>query len=128
MGAGIANWISFTGTSDIPYENSMVHWNLEIFKNMEKVWNRSPLAHVEKSQTALLISHGEKDDRVPIGQGWEIYTAMKLLGKAVEFDIYPREAHGWAERHHQLYSIKRNLEWFEKYVKGGTTNKAGSLP
>ncbi|MGH7449757.1 MAG: alpha/beta fold hydrolase, partial [bacterium] len=102
MGAGIANWISFTGTSDIPYENSMVHWNLEIFKNMEKAWSRSPLAHVEKSQTALLISHGDKDDRLPISQGWEIYTAMKLLGKRVEFDIYPREAHGWAERNHQL--------------------------
>lgn len=128
MGAGIANWLSFTGTSDIPYENSMVHWNLEVFKNMEKAWSRSPLAHVEKSQTALLISHGDKDDRVPIGQGWEIYTAMKLLGKTVEFDVYPREAHGWAERNHQLYSIKRNLEWFEKYVKGGATGKSSSLP
>ncbi len=128
MGAGIANWISFTGTSDIPYENSMVHWNLEVFKNMEKAWSRSPLAHVEKSQTALLISHGDKDDRVPIGQGWEIYTAMKLLGKTVEFDIYPREAHGWAERNHQLYSIKRNLEWFEKYVKNAATAQGRRLP
>jgi dipeptidyl aminopeptidase/acylaminoacyl peptidase len=117
MGAGIANWVSFTGTSDIPQENSMVHWNLDVFKNMEKAWSRSPMAHVEKAQTALLISHGDKDDRVPISQGWEIYTAMKLLGKKVEFDIYPREAHGWAERNHQLLSIKRNLEWFDKYVK-----------
>jgi dipeptidyl aminopeptidase/acylaminoacyl peptidase len=122
MGAGIANWVSFTGTSDIPYENSMVHWNLEVFKNMEKAWSRSPMAYVEKSQTALLISHGDKDDRVPIGQGWELYTAMKLLGKKVEFDIYPRAAHGFAERNHQLYSIKRNLEWFDKYVKGEATN------
>jgi dipeptidyl aminopeptidase/acylaminoacyl peptidase len=120
MGAGIANWVSFTGTSDIPYENSMVHWNLDVFKNMEKAWSRSPLAFVEKSQTALLISHGDKDDRVPISQGWEIYTALKLLGKRVEFDIYPREAHGWAERNHQLLSIKRNLDWFEQYVKGGS--------
>jgi len=128
MGAGIANWVSFTGTSDIPYENSMVHWNLDVFKNMEKAWSRSPMAFVEKSQTPLLISHGDKDDRVPISQGWEIYTALKLLGKQVEFDIYPREAHGWAERNHQLLSIKRNLEWFEKYVKGGSASKTNSLP
>ncbi|MGH7494892.1 MAG: S9 family peptidase [bacterium] len=117
MGAGIANWISFTGTSDIPYENSMVHWNLDVYKNMPLAWERSPMAHVEKSQTALLISHGDKDDRVPLGQGWEIYTALKLLGKTVEFDIYPREAHGFSERNHQLYSIRRNLEWFDKHVK-----------
>jgi dipeptidyl aminopeptidase/acylaminoacyl peptidase len=124
MGAGIANWFSFTGTSDIPRENSMVHWNLDVFKkeNAALIWDRSPVAHAEKSQTALLISHGEKDDRVPIGQGWEMYTALKLLGKKVEFDIYPREAHGWAERNHQLYFINRNLEWFDKYVKGEATN------
>ncbi len=121
MGAGVANWLSFTGTSDIPQENSMVHWNLDVYKNMPLVWDRSPMAHVEKSQTALLISHGDKDDRVPIGQGWEIYTAMKLLDKTVEFDIYPREAHGFGERNHQLFSLKRNLEWFEKYVKNAAT-------
>ena len=128
MGAGISNWLSFTGTSDIPQENSMVHWNLDVFKNMDKAWSRSPLAFVEKSQTALLISHGDKDDRVPISQGWEIYTALKLLGKKVEFDIYPREAHGWAERNHQLLSIKRNLEWFERHVKNAAVNSAPKLP
>jgi dipeptidyl aminopeptidase/acylaminoacyl peptidase len=30
MGAGIANWISFTGTSDIPIENTYVHWDILI--------------------------------------------------------------------------------------------------
>ncbi|MDZ7268356.1 MAG: S9 family peptidase [candidate division KSB1 bacterium] len=124
MGAGIANWISFTGTSDIPHENSMVHWNLSVWENMEKAWLASPMAHVQKSKTALLISHGDRDDRVPISQGREIYTALKMLGKTVEFDIYPREAHGFREVNHQLFSIKRNLEWFEKYVKGATSGPA----
>lgn len=123
MGAGISNWISFTGTSDIPHENSMVHWNLSVWDNMEKVWQASPMAHIQKSNTALLISHGEKDDRVPIGQGWEIYTALKMLDKTVEFDIYPREPHGFREVNHQLFSIQRNLEWFEKYVKSGSAAK-----
>jgi dipeptidyl aminopeptidase/acylaminoacyl peptidase len=117
MGAGISNWLSFTGTSDIPYENSMVHWNLDVYKNMPLVWDRSPLAHVEKSKTALLISHGDKDERVPLGQAWELYTALKLLGKTVELDIYPREPHGFQERNHQIHSINRTLEWFERYVK-----------
>jgi dipeptidyl aminopeptidase/acylaminoacyl peptidase len=95
---------------------------------MEKAWSRSPMAYLDKSQTALLISHGEKDDRVPISQGWEIYTALKMLGKKVEFDIYPREAHGWGERNHQLYSIKRNLEWFDKYVKNAAPAATNSVP
>jgi dipeptidyl aminopeptidase/acylaminoacyl peptidase len=117
MFAGIANWVSFTGTSDIPYENSMVHWNMPVFENMEKAWSRSPMAHIKNSQTALLITHGDKDDRVPIGQGWEIYTGMKMLGKNVEFVIYPREPHGLLERNHRLDFATRTLDWFDKYVK-----------
>jgi hypothetical protein len=47
--------------------------------------------------------------------------SQKLHGKVVELDIYPREAHGFGERNHRLYSIKRNLEWFDKYVKNAAT-------
>lgn len=85
------------------------------------------MAFVEKSQTALLISPGDKDDRVPISQVWEIYTVLKLLSKNVEFDIYPREVHGWAERNHQLLSIKRNLEWFERHGKNAAVSSAPKL-
>ena len=122
MGAGISNWLSLTGTSDIPHENSMVHWNLEVFRNTSLVWERSPLAHADASQTALLLSHGREDRRVPIGQSLELYTALKMLGKTVELDIYPREGHGFTEHNHQLYFVQRNLEWFDKHVKGGESN------
>ncbi|MCZ6466335.1 MAG: prolyl oligopeptidase family serine peptidase, partial [Alphaproteobacteria bacterium] len=27
VAAGISNWISFAGTTDIPHEMSLVHWN-----------------------------------------------------------------------------------------------------
>jgi dipeptidyl aminopeptidase/acylaminoacyl peptidase len=122
VGAGITDWLSFVGTTEIPRENSMVHWNLEVYKNMKTVWEGSPLAYVEKCQTAVLISQGEKDERVPPNQAWELYTALTLLGKTVDLDIYPREEHGFSERNHQLHFIKRNLDWFDKYVKGEKAN------
>lgn len=116
--AGISNWHSFMGTTDIPYENALVHWNLWCYDEPELVWERSPMAHIKKARTSTLIAHGEKDLRVPISQGWELYRGLKVKDVPTEFVIYPREPHGLRERAHQLDFINRALDWFDRYVKG----------
>jgi dipeptidyl aminopeptidase/acylaminoacyl peptidase len=114
--AGISNWISMQGTSDIPEENALVHWNRPFYSNMELYWERSPLAHVNACRTPMLILHGEKDERVPVSQGMELYTALRLLGREVEFVRYPREEHGLRESAHQLDAATRTLAWFARYL------------
>jgi dipeptidyl aminopeptidase/acylaminoacyl peptidase len=116
--AGISNWPSFMGTTDIPWEEALVHWDLWSYDEPELFWERSPLAHIKNANTPLLIAHGEKDLRVPVSQGWEMYTALKVKGTPTEFVIYPREPHGLRERAHQLDYIQRSLDWFDRYVKG----------
>ncbi|MFQ6618631.1 MAG: alpha/beta fold hydrolase, partial [Fidelibacterota bacterium] len=115
--AGISNWISKSGTSDIPYENALVHWNMWWYENPELVWDRSPLSHIKNSRTPTLIAHGERDARVPVSQGWELYRGLKSMGVDVEFIIYPREPHGLREREHQIDFINRVLEWYDRYLK-----------
>jgi YD repeat-containing protein len=117
---GISNWYSMTGTSDIFWENSTVHWNATMYDNFDLYWERSPIAHIKKAKTATLIIHGAADNRVPIGQSQELYTALKWKGVPVEFVTYPREGHGVGERAHQLDYMKRVLGWYEKYLNGGT--------
>lgn len=114
---GISNWISMTGTSDIFLENSTVHWDLVMYQNYEKYWERSPLKYVDRARTPTLIVHGAADPRVPPGQSLELYTALKWKGVPVEYVSYPREGHGVAERAHQLDFMQRVLGWFTKYVK-----------
>lgn len=116
---GIANWYSMTGTSDIPDELSIVHWDATMYDNFELYWERTPLAHIKKARTPALIIHGAADPRVPISQSYELYAALKWKGVPVEFVIYPREGHGVAERAHQLDFMTRVVGWFEKYLKGG---------
>jgi dipeptidyl aminopeptidase/acylaminoacyl peptidase len=116
--AGITNWMSFTGTSDIPEENSVVHWDLSPYLRSDLAWDRSPLAHIRDARTPTLIAHGEKDERVPLGQGAELYTALRLKGTPVEFVTYPREPHGLRERAHQLDYMNRALDWFDRWLTG----------
>jgi dipeptidyl aminopeptidase/acylaminoacyl peptidase len=114
---GISNWISMTGTSDIFLENSTVHWNLVMYQNYEKYWERSPLKYIDRAKTPTLIIHGAVDPRVPPGQSLELYTALKWKGVPVEYVTYPREGHGVAERAHQEDFMRRVLAFFDKYLK-----------
>jgi dipeptidyl aminopeptidase/acylaminoacyl peptidase len=111
---GISNWISMTGTSDIFLENSTVHWNLVMYQNYEKYWERSPLKYIDRARTPTLIIHGAADPRVPPGQSLELYTALKWKGVPVEYVTYPREGHGVAERAHQEDFMRRVLAFFQK--------------
>jgi dipeptidyl aminopeptidase/acylaminoacyl peptidase len=117
VAAGITNWISFTGTTEIEHENSLVHWNLWPWANMELAWERSPMAHVEGSKTATLVVHGAADTRVPTGQSRELFRALRHLGGTTQLVMYPREGHGISENVHGLDFANRFLEWFDTHVK-----------
>jgi len=117
VGAGISNWISFTGTTDIPYEMSLVHWNSWWFDEPDLHWKRSPLAHINNAQTPTLVIHGDSDVRVHPAQGLELYQALRIKGVPTRYVIYPRQAHGLSDRAHREDYLGRVLDWYNTYVK-----------
>ena len=117
MGAGISNWISFMGATDIPQENALVHWNFQVYEDYATCWERSPLAMIDKARTPTLILHSAGDKRVPTGQAWEMYRALKTNGVPTQLVLYPRGGHGVGERAHRHDLFTRELEWFDKYLK-----------
>lgn len=118
VGAAITNWISFTGTTEIEHENSLVHWDLWPYEHHPLAWERSPMAHTQGSTTATLVVHGKDDTRVPPGQAKELYRALRHAGTTTELVLYPREGHGLRERAHQIDFVTRLLDWFDAHVKG----------
>ncbi len=114
---GITNWISFLGHTDIPRENSQVHWAFWCYDRMDACWQASPIAHVARAATPTLILQGADDPRVPKPQSDELYAALRWKGVPVEYVVYPREKHGFRERAHQLDTFTRTLDWFEKYFE-----------
>ena len=117
MGAGISNWISFQGTTDIPHENYLVHWERWLPGNDGLLWERSPLSAIEKANTPTLILHGAGDKRVPPSQATEMYRALKDKGIETELVLYPRAGHGVRERAHRIDLFTRELEWFDRFLK-----------
>lgn len=116
VAAGLTNWISFTGTTDIPYEMSLVHWNQWWFDNPELHWQRSPMAHLNQARTPTLVVTGAKDQRVHPEQAMQLYNGLRIKAVPTEMVFYPREPHGLDERAHRLDFIERSVAWFEKHL------------
>ncbi len=114
--AGISDWYSFHGQSDIP---GLMEYGMTGFPwTTTDVYRRSsPQTYVDRVKTPLMITHGEQDRRVPIAQAEEFYRALKKRGVEVVFVRYPREGHGITEPNHQIDLVGRQLEWFDSHLR-----------
>ena len=95
----------------------MVDYFKRPWENAASYVEHSPMTYADNVTTPLLIQHGEADPRVPIAGAWKWYRALKGRGKNVEFDIYPRGGHVLREPMQQREQMKRNLEWFTRWIK-----------
>jgi dipeptidyl aminopeptidase/acylaminoacyl peptidase len=114
-GAGIANFTSFTGTSDI-LDFLPDYFGGPPWQQPEIFLARSPLFQIAGATTPTLLQHGEIDRRVPLGQSHEFHQALKRLGVETELVIYPRQEHGIDEPKLLLDAARRNLDWFTRHL------------
>lgn len=118
MFVGISNQISKRNTTDIPWEDYMVHWGYWTHEDWQDVYSRSPVKYAHQSLTPTLILHGDADPRVHPSQGLEMYRALKLHGSApVRLIWYQNEGHGNARNVHRLDYLVRTMDWFDYYLR-----------
>jgi dipeptidyl aminopeptidase/acylaminoacyl peptidase len=114
-GAAVTNLWSFTGTADIP-GFLPDYFSGEPWDGFEPYRKHSPMSFVGNAKTPTLILHGEADERVPITQSYELYSALKRRGVATRMVAYPRQPHGPAEPKFVIDIAQRHLDWLEKYL------------
>ncbi len=113
-GASVSNLLSGYGTSDITLSDEWEYGG-KPWENPDKLMKHSPLHHVEKVRTPLLLMHGENDMRCPPGQSEEFFIALKRLGQEVVMIRYPDEFHGLRRPRHREDFYQRLLAWFNHY-------------
>ncbi|MBN1164294.1 MAG: S9 family peptidase, partial [Candidatus Krumholzibacteriota bacterium] len=87
-------------------------------------WNRpdiyidqSPLFAADKINTPLLLLHGASDTNVPPGESEQMYTALKLLGKEVEYIKFSGQNHFILDYQKRIAWSNAILGWFDKWLK-----------
>lgn len=121
MFVGISNNISKFGTTDIPNEMYLVHERKWPWEEWDHLLERSPIYHVDKAETPLLIVHGEEDTRVSPTQSYELYRhiTVRKPETPVRLVLYPGEGHGNAKAAARYDYNVRMMRWFDTYLKTG---------
>lgn len=78
----------------------------------------SPVFHVDKVQTPVLIMHNDADGAVPWYQGIEFFSDLRRLDKPAWLLQYNKEAHNLVERRNCKDLSVRLQQFFDHYLKG----------
>jgi dipeptidyl aminopeptidase/acylaminoacyl peptidase len=79
----------------------------------------SPLTYVANVQTPLMILHAENDTRAPIDQTLQEFTSLKILGRTVEYVVFPNENHDLSRTGSPIHRVERLhliVDWLKKYL------------
>ena len=120
---GVTNQINAWANCDfgVAYNRSSLLGDPLTQEGMERLWQRSPLAHVRDVHTPLLMLQAEADRRDPAADNEQFFVALRVLGRPVEYVLYPEESHlysavGRPDR--RIDRMTRMLDWFDRHLLG----------
>jgi dipeptidyl aminopeptidase/acylaminoacyl peptidase len=64
-----------------------------VYENEAGLKAASPIRHVERMQAPMLMLQGEADRICPLDDNWQLFVALRELGRDVEMVLYPDEHH-----------------------------------
>ncbi len=114
----ISNWFSFYGTSDIGYFFAKDQTDGHPIKDMEKLYDQSPIKYAMNMKTPLLFIHSDKDHRCPMEQAQQLYAILKVNGLDTKLVWIKGENHELSRSGKPQARMKRLSEmtnWFHKY-------------
>lgn len=96
-------------------ESGLARMGTSPYEDLARYIRNSPLFHVGKIRTPLLIIHGDLDP-VAIQQSEEMFTALHRLGKQGRFVRYWGEGHVPSSPANVLHMWNQILDWLNRYL------------
>jgi dipeptidyl aminopeptidase/acylaminoacyl peptidase len=105
------------GTDARMFEIGQARMEVPPWDDLAAYMRNSPVFHVQRLDTPLLIAFGDKDGSVDWHQGIELYNAARRAGKDVVMLVYEGENHTLSRKPNQKDYHRRINEWFDHYLK-----------
>ncbi|WDT67298.1 alpha/beta hydrolase family protein [Cloacibacterium sp. TD35] len=99
------------------YERSQSRIGKTLWEAPELYIENSPLFHLDKVTTPVVIMSNDKDGAVPWYQGIEMFTALKRLDKKVWLLNYNNDDHNLTKRQNRKDIQIREQQFFDYYLK-----------
>jgi dipeptidyl aminopeptidase/acylaminoacyl peptidase len=89
------------------------------WENPEKYWAQSPLSLVGNVKTPTLVVVGSEDNRTPVSEAVQYYSALQLVGVPTTLVRVPGASHAITARPSQSAAkASAILAWFDRYKEG----------
>jgi dipeptidyl aminopeptidase/acylaminoacyl peptidase len=113
--AGPSDQISFFGNTE---ELWFPTWDLKgtPWTNWDHYVQMSPVKYAPNFKTPILLTHGEIDYRVPIGQSEEMFTALQKMGVESKFIRIPDEGHWILKPQNSKFWYEQQLDWMKQHL------------
>lgn len=126
-GGCIANLVSSCGTSDAGSYLADLEFHASPGKDDGRLRDQSPLTYVDAVRTPTLLLHGEDDDRCPVGQAEEWFTALRTRSVTAQLVRYPEASHVFivlGRPSHRVDYSRRVHDWVVAHAVRGRATPA----
>lgn len=120
--AGVADFHGQFG-SDIT-QDDMRSMGGSFWKNLDGMDRYNPIRHAGGFRSPMLVIHGEKDYRVPYGEGITVYNTYKALELPARLVIYPDENHWILKPRNSRHWYGEVHAWLARWIGRGAKTPA----
>lgn len=114
---GIANFESFLEHTS-PYRRT--HRETEygsLEKHRDLLRRISPIHKADRIRCPLMVIHGARDPRVPVGEAEQIVESLQSRGREVEYLRYEDEGHGIVKLANKLDCYEKVASFLKKHLR-----------
>ena len=114
--AGVFNLTSMYGVTE---ELWFPEWDLggTPWTNPEGYAKWSPHTYAKNFKTPTLVTHGELDYRVPVGEGLQLFTTLQRQGVPSRLLVFPDEGHWINKPQNAALWYRTFLEWVGRWTR-----------
>ena len=116
----IANWLGFSGMSDIGSYFAGDQTGGDLYESPEKLWAQSPLKYAKYVSTPTLFIHSDEDYRCPMAEGIQMYAALADRGVEARLCLFHGENHELSRSgkpKHRQRRLKEITDWFDRHSR-----------
>ncbi|MEV3858838.1 serine hydrolase [Streptomyces sp. NPDC050095] len=121
-GGVVSDLTSMCGTSDEAHALAEAELGGQPWEQRERYAALSPYARVQDVRTPTLVVHGAADERCPVGQAEQWFSALRVRGVPTRLVLYPDGAHLFlldGPPSHRVDLARRVVDWVERHAGTG---------
>lgn len=116
--AGVYDLAMMFDSGDIPergYGESYLE--MAVGTNKAKLHEFSPVNNVNKLKAAIMIAHGEKDERVPVEHAEKLAENLKKAGKKYRWFVRSTEGHGFFDEENRVEYFEEVADFLKEHLQ-----------